>query len=156
MALITIILILGICTTIASGIRNEKLHWDGCNDAGLSQSQVMKGYPLPYILVRPSVSICQPVEKFSILLEGNAYHEEYYRNFLINFPRPDGRGISCFKVTWGYFAQHLLGPGVQCSVWWSLHWCQPWRQSSLPTKYCQYPSKPAWEMGTRPSYHGQC
>lgn len=76
------ILALGTLLTATTLLVNQKLSFNGCEGSGLHQ--VKKGFPLPVILLRPSVSLCNSVEPISILWEGNAYHEEYMHNLLIN------------------------------------------------------------------------
>ena len=77
-----IVLILGFALTLLSAVVNQKMAFKPC---GGSLSQVKKGFPLSYILVKPSESLCNSVEPISILWQGNAFHEEYPVNFLGDF-----------------------------------------------------------------------
>jgi hypothetical protein len=52
--------------------RKSQMSWP-CSDHLL---QVDRGFPLPFITLKPSVSLCQSVERLSVLWEGNAYHKE--------------------------------------------------------------------------------
>lgn len=72
----------GLVLTSATLLFNKKSSFDGCEGFGLHQ--VQKGLPLPIILVRPSVSLCNSVESISILWEGNAYHEQYPLNIFVD------------------------------------------------------------------------
>jgi hypothetical protein len=76
------ILALGTLLTAATLLFNQKSSFEGCGGFGLHQ--VKKGLPLPVILVRPSVSLCNSVEPISILWEGNAYHEQYPLNIVVD------------------------------------------------------------------------
>jgi hypothetical protein len=51
---------------------------------GVLLSQMEKGFPLPYIFLKPSVTSCNSVEGISIILEGNAKHEERPLIFLVD------------------------------------------------------------------------
>jgi hypothetical protein len=77
---ISLAIVLGIIFTSVTLLVNRQSSFDGCEEFGVHQ--VQKGFPLPIILVRPSVSLCNPVESISILWEGNAYHEQYPMNTL--------------------------------------------------------------------------
>lgn len=56
-----------------TGVAPESDYPSPCDEL----NQVRKGFPLAYILVKPSVSICNSVEPVAVLWLGNAYHEEY-------------------------------------------------------------------------------
>jgi len=75
-------LVLGTILTTATLLVNRKSSFEGCEGLGLHQ--VQKGLPLPLILVRPSMSICNSVEPISILWKGNAYHEQYATNAIVD------------------------------------------------------------------------
>jgi len=77
-----IVVVLGFALTLLSAVVNQKMAFKPC---GGSLSQVKKGFPLSYILVKPSESLCNSVEPISILWQGNAFHEEYPVNFLADF-----------------------------------------------------------------------
>jgi hypothetical protein len=47
--------------------------------------QVDRGFPLHFITLKPSVSLCQPVDQLSVLWEGNAYHKEFIVAAAVDF-----------------------------------------------------------------------
>jgi hypothetical protein len=47
--------------------------------------QVDRGFPLSFLALKPSVSLCEPVDRLSILWEGNAYHKEYVIATAVDF-----------------------------------------------------------------------
>lgn len=47
--------------------------------------QVDRGFPLRFITLKPSVSLCQSVDRLSILWEGNAYHKEFIGAAVVDF-----------------------------------------------------------------------
>jgi hypothetical protein len=38
--------------------------------------QVRRGLPLSFLTLEPSVSLCEPVDRLSVVWEGNTYHKE--------------------------------------------------------------------------------
>lgn len=47
--------------------------------------QVDRGFPLHFLTLKPSVSLCEPVDQLSILWEGNAYHKEFIAAAAVDF-----------------------------------------------------------------------
>lgn len=76
------VVVLGLAFTASTLLINRTSPFDNCEGFGLHQ--VQKGFPLPVILLKPSVSLCKPVESVLVLLGGNAYHEEYPLNALVD------------------------------------------------------------------------
>lgn len=60
----------------------DKTASQSCPDIGMKD--VQRGYPLPYIKITPSTSLCNSVESMWIFTDGNAGHQESYRNFGID------------------------------------------------------------------------
>lgn len=79
---LTISLLVGLLLTAYSIFIIVKEPSKSCADLGLND--VQRGYPFSYLSIKPSVSLCNSVESISILKEGNAYHEEFYKNFLVD------------------------------------------------------------------------
>ncbi len=74
--------------TLGSLVYSRKELNDICTDYAFTEptlKTVQRGFPLPYLLLKPSVSLCQPVESLSVLRFGNAYHEQYYVNAAVNY-----------------------------------------------------------------------
>ena len=47
--------------------------------------QVDRGFPLPFLTIKPSVSLCQPVDRLSVVWQGNAYHKESFQAAAVDF-----------------------------------------------------------------------
>lgn len=76
---ILLAIVSGFVLTFASVVVSRSLPFSFCE---LNESA--KGFPLPIILVAPSVSLCNDVSSISVLWEGNASHQEYMGNFAID------------------------------------------------------------------------
>lgn len=86
--LLALVLVLAGLLTLGSLIYSRKELNDICTGYAYSEPTlytVQRGFPLPYLLLKSSVSLCQPVESLSVLRFGNAYHEQYYVNAAINY-----------------------------------------------------------------------
>lgn len=77
---LAISLVVGLLLTAYGIFITHKESSKSCGDLGLTD--VQRGYPLSYLSLKPSTSLCNSVESLSILKEGNAYHEEFYKNLL--------------------------------------------------------------------------
>lgn len=79
-----LVILCGLVLTIGSVAFSRKAAFDNpCR--GPELKQVKRGFPLPYLHIEPSESICQSVESLSILVKGNAFHEQYPSGFVIDF-----------------------------------------------------------------------
>jgi hypothetical protein len=73
-------LFIGLILTLGSVIVNYSSAFPDCS--GFNLSKVEKGFPIPYIHVQPSVSLCNSVSSISVFWHGNAAHQEYPLAFI--------------------------------------------------------------------------
>ncbi len=85
--LLSVLVVSGLLT-LGSLVYSRKELNNICVDYAFTEptlNTVQRGFPLPYLLLKSSVSLCQPVESLSVLRFGNAYHEQYYVNAAVNY-----------------------------------------------------------------------
>lgn len=82
--LLVVILVSGAILTLESTViaRKSPLPPEHCLGR---LKQVNRGFPLRFLTLKPSVSRCEPVDRLSVLWEGNAYHKEFAGAAIVDF-----------------------------------------------------------------------
>lgn|GEM_PF-6522902 len=83
--IIVLILTVGFILTCVSVVRLRTTDFKPCRDSGYDLHEVRRGFPLSYLVFKPSVSLCETIEPFSKIGDDNFYHAIDIGNMLVNF-----------------------------------------------------------------------